>query len=161
MADETTIVGGRQLAEMLRTLPVKIEKNIMRSALRAGANEIRKEARERVPVDSGQLYRSIKVSTGSKRGRITAKLKAGGRLAPHAHLVEYGTRPHKIVARNGSGLTVGGSVVREVDHPGARPQPFMRPALDAKSGEAIAAVAAKVRERLTAQGINTPAPEEA
>lgn len=159
MADEA-IRGGRQLAEFLQQLPAKVEKNIMRAALRAGANEIRKEARERVPVDSGMLYRSLKVSTNSKRGRVTARLKVGGRLAPHAYLVEFGTRPHKITARNGGGLTVGGNVVREVDHPGARPHPFMRPALDARSSQAVAAVAAKVRERLTLAGINAPAPED-
>lgn len=159
MADESTIIGGRQLAEFLQQLPVKIEKNIMRAALRAGAAVIREEAKTQVPVDSGALRRSLKVSTSTKRGRITAKLKVGGTLAPHAHLVEFGTKPHKIKPKRQQALSFGGVVAREVDHPGARPRPFMRPAFDSHSSEAIAAVGAKVRERLTNEGINVPAPE--
>lgn len=144
---------------MLKQLPAKIERNIMRAALRAGAAEFRAAAKANVPVESGALRRSIKVSTGSKKGRVTAKLKVGGRLAPHAHLVEYGTKPHTITAAQGGGLTVGGNIVSSVDHPGARPRPFMRPAFDTKPPAAIAAVGSKIRERLTAAGINVPAPE--
>lgn len=158
MAEET-IRGGRELAQALSSLAPKLEKNIMRAALRAGAAVIREEAREQVPVDSGALRRSLKVTTNTKRGRITAKLKVGGRLAPHAYLVEFGTRPHKIKPKQQDALSFGGVVAREIDHPGSRPKPFMRPALDAKSSAAIAAVAAKVRERLTQEGINVPAPE--
>ncbi|MGI4717209.1 MAG: HK97-gp10 family putative phage morphogenesis protein [Janthinobacterium lividum] len=158
MADET-IAGGRQLAEFLQQLPLKVEKNIMRAALRAGAAVIREEAKAQVPVDSGALRRSLKVSTSTKKGRVTAKLKVGGRLAPHAHLVEFGTKPHKIKAKRQQALSFGGTVAREVDHPGAKPHPFMRPAFDSHSSEAIAAVASKVRERLTNEGINVPAPE--
>lgn len=158
MADET-ILGGRQLAEFLQQLPVKVEKNIMRAALRAGAAVIREEAKAQVPIDSGALRRSLKVSTNTKNGRITAKLKVGGKLAPHAHLVEFGTKPHKIKPKRQQALSFGGTVAREVDHPGARPRPFMRPAFDSHSSEAVAAVAAKVRERLTNEGINVPAPE--
>jgi len=144
---------------MLKSLPAKIERNIMRAALRAGAAEFRTAAKANVPVESGALRRSIKVSTGTKNGRVTARLKVGGKLAPHAHLVEYGTKPHTITAPQGGGLTVGGNVVSSVDHPGARPHPFMRPAFDTKPPAAIAAVGSKIRERLTAAGINVPAPE--
>lgn len=158
MADEL-IRGGRELAEFLQQLPVKVEKNIMRAALRAGAAVIREEAKANVPVDSGMLKRSLKVTTNTKRGRVTAKLKVGGKLAPHAHLVEFGTKPHKIKPKRAGGLTVAGNVVAEVDHPGAKPHPFMRPAFDSKSTDAVSAVAGKVRERLTAEGINVPAPE--
>lgn len=158
MADQT-IVGGRELDAMLQSLPVKVERNILRAALRAGAAVFREEAKAKAPVDSGALRRSIKVSTNSKKGRVTAKLKVGGKLAPHAHLVEYGTKPHTITAKQGGGLTVGGNVVSSVDHPGARPRAFMRPAFDTKPPAAIAAVASKIRERLTTAGINVPAPE--
>lgn len=158
MADQT-IVGGRELDAMLQSLPVKVERNILRAALRAGAAVFREEAKAKAPVDSGALRRSIKVSTNSKKGRVTAKLKVGGKLAPHAHLVEYGTKPHQIKAKKGGGLTVGGGVVFSVDHPGAKPHPFMRPAFDAKPPAAIQAVGQKIRERLTKEGLNVPAPE--
>jgi HK97 gp10 family phage protein len=158
LADQT-IVGGRQLDAMLQSLPVKVEKNILRAALRAGAAVFREQAKANAPVESGALRRSIKVSVDSKSGRVTAKLKAGGKLAPHAQLVEFGTKPHTITAKKDSGLTVGGNIVSSVDHPGAKPHPFLRPAFDTKPPAAIAAVGAKIRERLTAEGLNVAAPE--
>jgi HK97 gp10 family phage protein len=159
MADET-ISGGRELDAFLQQLPVKVEKNILRAALRAGASEFRKDARQRVPVDDGDLKRSIRVTARTKRGTVYAAVKAGGRLAPHAHLVEFGTKAHKIKPKKQKALAFGGTVAREVDHPGARPQPFMRPTFDGGASSAIAATGAKIRERLTQEGINTPAPED-
>lgn len=158
MSDEI-IKGGRELDAMLKSLAPKIEKNIMRAALRAGANELRAEARANVPVDEGYLRASIRVSTRGKGGKVYASLKAGGKKAPHANLVEFGTKPHKILPKDGGGLAIGGKVVAAIDHPGARPKPFMRPAFDARAQQAIGAVAAKIRERLTKEGINVPAPE--
>lgn len=159
MADEH-IRGGRELAQFLGALPVKLEKNIMRSASRAGANVFKAEAKLTVAVDEGALRDSIRVSVKVKRGVIVASVKAGGKKAPHAHLVEFGTAPHKIEPANAGALAIAGQPVRSVDHPGAKPSPFMRPALDAKSSEAVEAVAAQIRKRLTKEGINVPAPEE-
>lgn len=159
MADET-IAGGRELDAFLQQLPVKVEKNILRAALRAGANEFKEAAKQGAPVDEGDLRASIRVTTSTKRGTVYAKLRVGGKRAPHAHLVEFGTAAHKIKAKKQHALSFGGTTVREVDHPGARAQPFMRPAADSRPPAATAAVAAKIRERLTKEGINTPAPEE-
>jgi len=158
MADES-IIGGRELDAFLQALPVKVEKNILRSALRAGANEFKKPAQARVPVDEGDLRRSIRVTTRTKKGTVYAAVKIGGRRAPHAHLVEFGTAAHKIRAKKGSALVVNGNAVREVDHPGAKAHPFARPAFDAGATPAVAAVGAKIRERLTKENINVPAPE--
>lgn len=159
MADEA-IIGGRELAAFLQSLPAKVEKNIMRAALRAGANEFKRVAKQNVPVDDGDLKASIRVSTKTKRGTVYASLKAGGKKAPHWHWVEFGTAPHKIKPKNHRALAFGGATVHEVDHPGAKPKPFMRPAFDTASTAAIAATTAKIRERLTKEGINVPAPEQ-
>lgn len=159
MADESTIIGGRELAEFLQQLPVKVEKNIMRSALRAGVAVFRDELKAKAPVKSGALRRSIRVSTTTKKGFVLARVRVGGKVAPHAHLVEFGTKPHKIEPRNGQGLTVGSQVVSGVDHPGAEPNPFVRPTFDSQSTASIEAVGRKVRERLTNEGLNAPAPE--
>jgi HK97 gp10 family phage protein len=160
VSDES-IVGGRELDAFLQSLSVKVERNILRAALRAGANEFKAEALAKVPVLSGKVRRSLKVTTGSKGGRVTAKLKAGGKAAPHAMLVEFGTKPHRIAPKNGGGLVIGGHVVGAVHHPGSKAKPYLRPSFDSKSTAAIGAVAAKIRERLTAEGINVPAPEGA
>lgn len=161
MPIDQNITGGAELQAALSSLPAKIEKNIMRAAVRAGAAVLRAEARLNVPVATGALKKSIKISAKATRGQINVKVTAGGKGARHAQLVEYGTRPHEIKPDGAAALAVGGAVVGAVMHPGAQPKPFMRPAFDAKAQEAIAAVAAKIRERLTEQGINTPAPESA
>ncbi len=160
MADEQTIVGGRELFNLLQQLPLKVERNIMRAAMRAGANEFKKGAQTEVPVEEGALKASIRVTTRSKNGTVYAAVKAGGKKAPHWHFVEFGTAAHKIKAKPGHALDVNGQALREVDHPGARARPFMRPTFDSRSRAAIAAVAAKIRQRLTKEGINVPAPEE-
>lgn len=159
MADET-IGGGRELDAFLQQLPVKVEKNILRAAMRAGGNVFKRGAKQRVPVDEGDLQRSIRITTRTKKGTVYAYVKAGGRRAPHAHLVEFGTKAHKIVAKKDGALAFGAQVVSEVDHPGAKPHPFMRPTFDGEAVSAIAATGAKIRERLTLEGINAPAPEE-
>lgn len=158
MSDQN-IIGGRELAEFLSSLPKKVEQNIMRSALRAGANVFKKEVSPNIPVVEGDLKKSLRVSVRAKNGTITASVKMGGKKAPHAHLYEFGTKPHKIEPKNADALAIGGVAYRSVNHPGARPHPTMRPAFDTKSSEAIAAVAAQVRKRLTKEGINVPAPE--
>ena len=159
MAEET-IIGAAKLDSFMQQLPVKVERNILRAALRAGVNEFKAEAKQRVPVDEGDLRASLRVTTSSKSGTVYAKLKVGGKKAPHAHLVEFGTAAHKIRPKKQHALAFAGVAVREVDHPGAKPHPFFRPAFDAKPAAAVAATAAKIRERLTLEGINTPAPED-
>lgn len=160
MADQN-ISGGRELDAFLQTLTVKLEKNIMRSALRAGANEFKDQVKANVPVKSGKLRSSVRVTTGTKRNVVFAYVKVGGKKAPHANLVEFGTRAHKIAPKGAGGLLIGGQIVGAADHPGAASKPFIRPAFDTKGQAAIQAVGTQIRKRLTAEGINSPAPEGA
>lgn len=156
---DQAITGGRELDNLLQTLPVKMERNILRAALRAGAAEVLQEVKQRIPVDSGQLAASARITTRYRKGTVTASVKVGNFVAWYAHLVEFGTRPHRITPRErGGALQINGTEVRSADHPGTRGQPFMRPAADASLGAAIAAVTARIRQRLTNAGINTPAP---
>lgn len=155
---EQVIAGGRELDDLLQTLAPKIRKNIMRAALRAGAAEIREEARRQVPSDTGTLRRSIRVTTRAKGGESSASVKAGNSQAFYAHMVEFGTRSHTIKPKKTDALLLPVGPRREVAHPGSRARPFMRPAADAAFSAAINAVQKKLRERLTQQGLNSPAP---
>lgn len=157
MARDEVIAGGRQLDDLLKTLPKKLERNVMRAALRAGGVVLREEARQKAPVDDGLLRKSIRVSTRSQRGTLYASVKAGSKRAFYAHMVEFGTRAHKIKAKPQRALDVNGNPRRDVDHPGSRPHPFMRPAADAAFRQAIKAFDAKLRERMTQAGLNVPA----
>lgn len=160
------ITGAKELAKMLNELPLKLERNIMRAALRAGAAVIAKEAKQNVPVDSGELKSSIRTSSNSKKGLVEANAVVGRKKKGwYATFVEFGTAPHIIKAgKNSKTLSFRdrNGVWRratQVNHTGAQAKPFMRPALDSKGQEAIKAVADKIKERLTDQNINTVAPE--
>lgn len=156
MANDRSIIGGTALDAALRTLPVKIERNILRAALRQGANVYRAEVRATIPVESGALRKSVRVSTRAKGGTVYASLKIGNDKTFYARFLEFGTQRH--------GVKKGSSVRRGkhqdgVLNPGIEPRPFARPAFDSRAGQAIAAIQAQIRKRLTEAGINTPAPE--
>ena len=175
------IKGGADLDKLLQTLPVKLEKNVMRAALAAGARVIMREAKALAPIGQpsntnakeyggypGALRDSVRVTTRFTRtGEATASVKAGGRTKKgadvfYAHIVEFGARRHIIRPRPGKKMEIGGKFVAgEVEHPGVRPQPFMRPALDTKLPEAIDAVTVYIRKRLAKEGVDGPAPTPA
>lgn len=173
MSSEINIAGGKELQEFLRQLPKRVERNIMRAALRAGARVIANEAKKLAPAgDSGKLKKSLRTGSEFSKNKVEAYVRAGGRRsgaakdkdAFYAQFVEFGTAAHQISPKNKKKLKFrakDGSMVttKLVKHPGAKAQPFMRPALDAKGDAAIRAVSAKIRERLTKEGINVPAPE--
>lgn len=152
MSDLVHVKGLDQLARVLAELPAKLERNVMRGALRAGMKPIQAEARHNVAVSSGQLRDGLKISVAAKGGTVTAKLRAGGKHGYIARWVEFGTRPHKIPGK----LAIGGQVVTGVEHPGVRPRPFLRPALDARASEAVVAAAEYMKKRLAAkEGLDT------
>lgn len=155
-ARDEVIVGGRQLDETLATLPGKLQKNIQRTALRAGAAVYLREVQARIPVDSGQLRASARVTSRAQGPTVSASVKVGNFVAWYAHMVEFGTRPHMIRAKPGSALRFGGVTRQQVNHPGTRARPFMRPAADAGFSAAIQAYTKKLRERMTRAGLNTP-----
>jgi HK97 gp10 family phage protein len=153
---DEVIAGGRELDDLLRTLPVKMHRNINRAALRAGAAVYLAEVKPRIPEDSGQLRASARITTRAKGDEVSASVKVGNFVAWYAHLVEFQTRPHVIEAKPGHAMRFGSVVTHEVHHPGTRAQPFMRPAADAGFARAVQAVTAKIRQRLTKEGLNVP-----
>jgi len=151
------VTGLKELNALLQSLPVKMEVNIMRAAMRQGAKVIADQARANVPVAApsdrnreryggyaGALRDSIRVGGRSRRGRVTAYIRAGGTKTKggadvfYASWVEYGTKPHA----NG----------RRGFHPGARPHPFLRPAADTAQADALVAIGKWVYRRLETRG---------
>jgi HK97 gp10 family phage protein len=153
---DVVIKGLAELQRALDTLPEKIEANIMRSALRAGAGVIGAEAKRLVPARTGRLVDSVKVGSKKRKGGgVLAYLRAGGgkkgASAFYAQMVESGTAAHVIKAPPGAKLNVGGVFYSSVAHPGFTPRPFMRPAIDGQHQQAIEAVAAYIRQRLASK----------
>lgn len=153
---EIHVKGLADLQKFLDTLPSRVEKNIMRGALRAGMKVVQPVAQSMAPKQTGLLAAGLKLGTRSRGGTVTAYVKATG---PHAFLarwVEFGTKAHNIAAKKGGWLSFGGVFAKEVAHPGARPKPFMRPALDGQAGAAVNAAADYMRTRLsTRHGLDT------
>ena len=126
MTEFVNVKGFKELQTFLDQLPAKMEANVMRSALRAGAKVVLEEAKLQVPVRHGYLKKSLRIGTKSRRGTVTAEVKT---KVYYAKWVEYGTAAHG-------------------KHPGATPKPFMRPALDTKSNAALLAVGEAIKKRL-------------
>jgi hypothetical protein len=191
--DLVHVKGLSDLQRFLDTLPAKMEQNVLRSALRQGANVIMAEAKQRVSVVSGKLRDSIRVSVSARRGKVThqcARVPArrrrrcarrgaagwrsttttpstrrGSSTGTAAHFigVKYAKalvlRPN---VRASSGfakrLMRAGVLVEGVHHPGARPRPFLRPAMDTKAQEALVAVGNAIKARLAVKhGLDTSA----
>ncbi len=153
---EVKINGLAELQRYLDQVPAKIERNVLRSGLRAGMKVILPEARRNVNSVSGLLAAGLKIGTGSRGGKVFAYLRARGKHAYVAKWVEFGTKAHRISAKDKGWLSFGGIFAKSVRHPGARPKPFMRPALDSRAAAAVLAAAEQMKRVLsTKHGLDT------
>lgn len=115
------IKGLEEVLKKLYELPTKLEKKVLRSAVRKGAVMIRDKARGYAPTDTGNLKKSIVVMNKRIDGKIALKVgvlkrKSKNSKDPfYARFVEFGTS--KMVAK-----------------------PFMRPAFDASSDDVLEVV---------------------
>ena len=105
----------------------------LRSRLASLTRRIANQARQDVPVLTGNLGRSIREDEIVAAGPL--KLEGGVTAhADYAAAVHEGSRPHVIVPRRASVLRfeVGGRTVfaRRVQHPGTKPRPFLRNAAE-------------------------------
>lgn len=168
---EIHVKGLAALQKALDELPAKLEVNIMRAAMAAGARVISKQAKQICPIEPtgtandykrglgwtpGALQKSIRVSSRLKGNQVIATVKAGNKQAYYAHMVEFGTAAHWIKPKNKKALVFGGVVREKIYHPGSRKNPFMRIAMDAEAQRALEAVGERIRTRLAKEGINVP-----
>lgn len=150
MAKLQHVAGLKELQAALKELPQRIARNVLRGAVGAGAAVIRNEAKARAPVSTGDaraghpppgtLRRSIyqkqirELSSavkqtfyvGVRKGKHYRNQGKKGNLsqdAYYAKFVEFGTA--KMAAR-----------------------PFMRPAFEAKKGEAVQAIKDYLAKRI-------------
>ena len=146
------VTGLDEVKRALSTLTDDIAKDeAVAAAVARGAVVIQREARRLAPRRRGKLRRNIRIKrTKMKGGVIIYQVGVRGGLG---HLVEFGTAPHTIrasyarrIQRLARGKGAGVKMVLtdgktffgpEVQHPGTSPQPFLRPAFDSKTGEAI------------------------
>jgi len=136
--NDKIVLNFRDVRKRLEDLPKKVVSKVVRRAVYAGATVIRDTAREKVPVDTGALKKSIVAKANTKKGgEISASVgvarknfvkgkRAGKSPRRYAHLVEFGT-PH------------------------SAPQPFLRPAMDTRIDAVIEATRKKMVEGIDAE----------
>lgn len=175
---EVHVRGLAELQKALDTLAPRIEKNVMRGAMRAGMKPVLEAAKQGVPVRTGRLRSSLGISTRARGRVVSASVRSRDFIGK---FVEFGTRAHLISAQedakpinwrrtaregrivrvsmrtiNRAVLRIGNWFAKSVQHPGARPRPFLRPALDANAQAATAAAAQYIKQRLQDKhGIDT------
>ena len=124
--DGVTISGVDDVVKKLHKLPVAIADRVLISAIRAAAKPLAQEAKQRVPVDTGRLKKSIGVVKRRSKDKnivmftVAPRKKKGGWTA---HFIEFGTS--KMAAK-----------------------PFMRPAFESKGDEALEMAKKKLRQRV-------------
>lgn len=170
MANTSTVevTGLKELDALLKTLPAKIEGNVMRGGMRASLKVIGDVAKTNLAangtIKTGNLQKSIRIGFKRKSetgyGWIRGRLTAGNKDAWYAHFIEFGTasfytgqgktvgKPYEIHPKNHKSLFFAGVMREVIVHPGIHPKPFMRPALDQASGKAITTFADYLRVRL-------------
>lgn len=118
------VEGLRELNAALSELPKATGRNVLKRTAEKALKPFIEMARQLVPVLSGRLKNSLKISTRLSRRQASLARKekksylemyAGASALPHAHLVEFGTKNIKGAVRSSKGLPA---------------QPFMRPAWD-------------------------------
>lgn len=171
-----TVTGKAGVRQYIASIPEAFEKKILPGAARAGGKIIQDEAKSRVTSDEvrGAIVQRVRREPGLVSVRIT--VRPGWTMA-RATWLEYGTAPHFIAVdesqrqgmsvgrintlQQAGSLVIGGKFVgKTIWHPGARPNPFLRPALDAKEAEAVAAAQTYVTTRVARLGLGGADGEE-
>ena len=159
MQFEMTVTGVENLARQFSMVQDKAERGVVRTALRnAARNIVGTAARQNLESQGHKgLARDVGEKGSVRAGAATEALvgaKRGKRLGRIGHFLEKGTRAHEIKARRGRVLRAGGAVfARVVHHPGARPRPWLLPALEASRAEVLEEFRRQLQEQLLRRGL--------
>jgi HK97 gp10 family phage protein len=115
------IEGMAEIERAMKELGERASNRIARSALNRVGTVVVRAAREKVPVDSGDLKRAITKRLRRHRSWSHRQILLIGVQTPtsrRAHLVEFATKTETGAIRT-------------------RPQPFLRPAMDENEGKIL------------------------
>ncbi len=117
------VKGLKELDRQLKQLEPKLAKKVMRKAVSAGAEPIRKEARRLAPRRTGFLAKNIIKSVKRRGSTVIAKIGTT-KAAFYGIFVEFGTKT------------------------GTPMKPFLRPAFDTQARRAIGVISDKIAAEL-------------
>ena len=134
------VEGGDKLARKLQMIAEETSRKHMRECALEGAEVLRKEVEVLAPRKTGTLAKNIykEIETQTK-SRVEVYVGPGGK-GWYGALVEEG---HKVTKSVKKGSRKGARVIGY-----AAPNPFIRPAFDAKTNEAEKAFEDELRKRL-------------
>ena len=120
MSGNVKISGVAAIQKKFEALPAKMQRKLLRSAMTKAARIVAADAKARVPVDTGDLRKSIKVAglAGGRGAGLSAR--AGGKSAPIGKRVRA-TEPYAHIIEKG--------------RKNAGAQPFLAPALESKENQ--------------------------
>lgn len=154
MSSTFSFKGGKELERQLAALadPKKI-KSAARSALRKGADEIIPTAKALVPIDKGDLRRSIKQGAAKKRRGEDDSV-----VWQIIGIDRAEQLPAEKLKKDGAGTyrdpgVAGVGPITEFGRPeqGVPAKPFMRPAFDARKGRAAVAIRTELGKAIERQ----------
>jgi HK97 gp10 family phage protein len=123
MAGSIVVTGVKEIDRALKELEPKIQRKVLRQAMRSGMKLVMQDALMRVPVLTGLLKRNIKLRA-MKRSRNRVGL-----------LVQIKSDPG-FVKMSKAGVRYFTPAAVEFGHGTVPPHPFMRPAYDLRGPEA-------------------------
>lgn len=140
---------------------IKQIRKVTPDALFEAGEQILESAKGRAPFGDGDLQNSGYVaneekSTYTKKYEHREEVKApkGGAVvgfaAFYAHMVEYGTKGHKIPRKGTKALHLAsGDIVRgPISHPGMKAKPFFRPAVDELQSQLPNKIAKRIKANI-------------
>lgn len=135
MADVINKAEFRKLQKHLRSLPARIQKNVVTGANRAGTVEVLKEVRKNVPVDEGEVKKAIYV-----KKRKTKKTEVRHSVTIRKKKLKNGINGSKNTAQVAYYLEYGTENMRE--------RRFIRPALSSVGQRPVTVARAYFKKRL-------------
>jgi len=125
-----TVEGLKECSQALQNLYDAVERDEVKFLKGVGLI-IERDAKKKVPVDTGQLRNAIRAANPERILGGGAQVKVVANKS-YAQYVETGTEPHEIRPKHKKALFWPGAEhpVKVVHHPGTKPKPFMYPALE-------------------------------
>ena len=140
MITSMKITGLSDLGRNLKALEEKVQGQVLRRAVEAGAQPVLESAKSNAPVDTGQLRDSLEITTSLKEGTAVASVGTGEKDYQgetfYASFVEYGhtTKQGKHVP----------------------PKPFLRPAFDSNKERSMGIIVDELKRGIeqAAKGVS-------
>jgi len=128
------IIGKEEFAETLLELSKALPNDKVEPVMLEGAKVIAAAAKDKAPLGpTGHLKKSVKAKQLKQISNYprSAAAAVDRKIAPHAHLIEYGTRP-RIQKTTGRPTGIGPAI------------PFFRPAVDTN----VARIYTQIKDKL-------------